>query len=306
MDGGIHHAALHGTAQVAHGVQVGPAGDATVEHRRAGLSELADEDAGELLGVDLDQVGGHGDRRRGSGHGRAGQRHGDAVAVGLLHDERRGRAELERTDGKRGGDGDKGFFNELLTAAGHHGGQVQHLVKTLDVVHSGHDVLAGSLHAGVNHVHVIRISRNVGGNAGPQEEMDVVEFVHQARQKIKILQGGRAVFAGFKIDDADGRSARAQVDPILGQVQVVPAGAAVKHDPARGLADMLQHDVAREADPGRGPVYCHSGAFQKPQHIVEAGFVSEAGLLQDAEGGLMDGLNILSGKRLVLAALQTL
>ncbi len=174
-------------------------------------------------------------------------------------------------------------------------------MEALEVVHPGHHVLAGPLHASVKYVHVISFFGNVRGDARPQKEMDVIELVHQAREKIEILQRGRPVFTGFEVDDANGGPARAEVNPVFGQVQIVLSGAAVKDNLARRFADELLDDPAWEADAPRRPLYLDAGAFQELQRVIEAGFIGEAGLLQKGERGLMDGLDIFRGKGLVLA-----
>ena len=196
----------------------------------------------------------------------------------------------------------KGFCGERVAAARDRRGEFDHLVEALDVVHPGHDVLGRPAHAGVVHVHVVGRLRDVGRDAGAQEEVDVVELVHQTRQAVEVLQGGRAVFARFEVDDADGRTAGSQVDPVLGQLQVVPAVAAVKDDPAGRLAGLLHHERAREADACRRPVHLGPGRREHVHGVLEPGLVGEPGFLEQRQRGLVQGMDVGVAERFVLAA----
>ena len=184
------------------------------------------------------------------------------------------------------------------------GNIVEHLERSFDVLR--HDpaathVLRGGRHcciAGVE-VHLERIG-DVARHYGTLEEVDVFHAVDDAADVVQVLNGGFAV-STVDIHHVHGRASGTVVGPLAPGLEVEARVLRVQLEVAPGLGEGVFHQRAREQQAAR---VRESAASLGQQLDTGLRRVCQADLFQQAQGRLVDLLDIAIGKRLVAAALH--
>jgi hypothetical protein len=139
--------------------------------------------------------------------------------------------------------------------AGEEAGQLDDVGKPGLVITPRHDVFGRGPQAGVEHIDVIGRFRDIGGDAEPQVEVDVVEPVHQAPEVVYILKSGGPSLPAIEIENLDGRPPGAQVDLVIREIQIVDPVASVQDHTTGGLGRLVGDQLAREGDARLGTIY---------------------------------------------------
>ena len=137
-------------------------------------------------------------------------------------------------------------------------------------------------------VHIIDIRRH----ATPGEPRDVLQFVLQPREIIKVPERGWPVATCIKIQSLDRGAARAEIDPRAADLYASSWIAAVQDEGFRGPVDYVFRHRFREAHPSR---FVEKRAFFNALAFKEAGAFAHSQFFKQSERRIENRLHVRFG-----------
>ena len=151
--------------------------------------------------------------------------------------------------------------------------------------------LGSAAHHGVGGVDVeVGGAFHVARDDRTQAPVDVVEYIDQAGDVVKVGQGRFAILAGVDVDDVHCRAGGAEMDPLAGYIEAAGRIMPVKGEPTACLGEHVLDEARGKTQPA---ILVQPPARRRDQLDARRYRLGEPGMLEHVERGAMNAQDVV-------------